>query len=135
MFLSKVLSATASRSTTALRFHSTATGSTSPFLKDFITSEDKGPVETAIESKLIEALDPSTLHIVNESHMHAHHAAMKGNTNKETHFRITLISEKFAGQTLMQRHRSVYKLLKDELEQGVHALTLRTKTQSEIEKK
>lgn len=135
MFLSKVLSATASRSTTALRFHSTATGSTSPFLKDFITSEDKGPVETAIESKvggwvvglvamqvvntlikLIEALDPSTLHIVNESHMHAHHAAMKGNTNKETHFRwvtlcvltspishlhccsITLISEKFAGQ-------------------------------------
>lgn len=137
MFLSKVLSATASRSTTALRFHSTAAGSTSPFLKDFITSEDKGPVETAIESKvgggrllgwlvamqvvnalikLIEALDPSTLHIVNESHMHAHHAAMKGNTNKETHFRwvtlcmltspishlhcysITLISEKFAGQ-------------------------------------
>lgn len=53
MFLSKVLSATASRSTTALRFHSTAAGSsTSPFLKDFITSEDKGPVETAIESKV-----------------------------------------------------------------------------------
>ncbi|KAI7880612.1 hypothetical protein K492DRAFT_129940 [Lichtheimia hyalospora FSU 10163] len=126
MFLSKVFTAAASRSTTALRFQSTAAGSTSPFLKDFITSEDKGPVETAIESKLIEGLDPSTLHIVNESHMHAHHAAMKGNTNKETHFRYI---------TLMQRHRSVYKLLKDELEQGVHALTLRTKTQSEIEKK
>ncbi|KAI9489447.1 bola protein [Zychaea mexicana] len=96
-----------------------------PFLKDFITSEEKGPVETSIEAKLIEEFDPSTLHIVNESHMHSHHSAMKGNTNKETHFRYSL----------MQRHRSVYKLLQQEIDEGVHALTLRTKTQAEIEKK
>lgn len=32
----------------------------------------------------------------------------------------------------MQRHRMVYKTLKEELEQGVHALALKTKTQAEI---
>ncbi|KAG2218482.1 hypothetical protein INT45_011663 [Circinella minor] len=106
-----------------------------PFLKDFITSEQKGPVETSMESKLIEEFNPSTLHIVNESHMHAHHAAMEGNTNKETHFRITLVTEQFDGKSLMQRHRAVYKLLQQEIDEGVHALTLRTKTQAEIEKK
>ena len=35
----------------------------------------------------------------------------------------------------MQRHRAVYKLLQQEIDEGVHALTLRTKTQAEIEKK
>ncbi|KAI9255219.1 bola protein [Phascolomyces articulosus] len=99
----------------------------SPFLKDFITSEEKGPVETSMEAKLIEEFDPSTLHIVNESHMHSHHAAMKGNTNKETHFRNK--------KSLMQRHRAIYKILQQEIDEGVHALTLRTKTQAEIEKK
>ncbi|ORZ01674.1 bola protein [Syncephalastrum racemosum] len=67
--------------------------------------------------------------------MHSHHAAMEGNTNKETHFRITIVSDAFADKTLMQRHRSVYKLLNKELQEGVHALTLRTKTTAEIEKK
>ncbi|KAI9312843.1 bola-like protein-domain-containing protein [Dichotomocladium elegans] len=117
---------------TLLRYHSTKS---SPFLQDFITSTKKGPVETSIESKLTEALNPSTLHIVNESHMHSHHAAMEGNTNRETHFRITLVSEEFVGKSLMQRHRMIYKLLQDEIDQGVHALALRTKTQTEIEKK
>ncbi|KAI8138162.1 hypothetical protein BJV82DRAFT_565597 [Fennellomyces sp. T-0311] len=124
--------------TKALPIQTTARRSyaSTPFLKDFITSEEKGPVESSIESKLMEEFDPSTLHIVNESHMHAHHAAMKDNTtNKETHFRITLISEKFNGKSLMQRHRAVYKLLQQEIDEGVHALTLRTKTQAEIEKK
>jgi BolA protein len=34
----------------------------------------------------------------------------------------------------MQRHRIIYSLLADEIAEGVHALTLRTKTQEEIGK-
>ncbi|CAO3617830.1 unnamed protein product [Cunninghamella echinulata] len=58
---------------------------------------------------------------------------MKGNTNKETHFKVTVVSDKFEGKTLMQRHRLIYSLLDDELKQGLHALTLKTKTQKEID--
>jgi BolA protein len=48
--------------------------------------------------------------------------------------RVTVVSEDFKGKTLMQRHRIIYGLLADEIAQGVHALTLRTKTQEEIGK-
>ncbi|CAO3612845.1 unnamed protein product [Mucor hiemalis] len=103
------------------RFYS---ASSTHFLNEFMTSKEKGPVQLAIEFKTI-----------NESHLHAHHAAMKGNTNKETHFRVTVVSEDFKGKSLMQRHRLIYGLLDDELKnQGLHALTLKTKTQAELEK-
>ncbi|KAI8341692.1 bola-like protein-domain-containing protein [Chlamydoabsidia padenii] len=98
-----------------------------------MTSKEKGPVQLSIEQKVTEALEPSLLETVNESHLHAHHSAMKGVTNKETHFKLTVVSEKFQGKTLMQRHRMIYGLLGDELQQGLHALTLKTKTQSELD--
>ncbi|ORZ01486.1 bola-like protein-domain-containing protein [Syncephalastrum racemosum] len=98
------------------------------------SSSDKGPTYTSIESKINEALHPSFLEIINESHLHAHHAPMRGNTNPETHFRVTVVSEEFAGKPLMKRHRMIYDLLAPELEAGLHALSLRTKTQAEMEK-
>lgn len=36
--------------------------------------------------QLTHAFTPSTLLIRNDSHLHAHHAAMEGSTSKETHF-------------------------------------------------
>lgn len=48
---------------------------------------------------------------------------------------MTVVSEAFKGKSLMQRHRLIYGLLDDELKnQGLHALTLKTKTQAELEK-
>ncbi|OAD02272.1 hypothetical protein MUCCIDRAFT_82660 [Mucor lusitanicus CBS 277.49] len=100
-----------------------------------MTSKEKGPIQISIENKITEALNPTILEAVNESHLHAHHAAMKGNTNKETHFKVTVVSDEFKGKSLMQRHRLIYGLLNDELQnQGLHALTLKTKTQEELEK-
>ncbi|OBZ82600.1 SufE-like protein 1, chloroplastic/mitochondrial [Choanephora cucurbitarum] len=116
------------------RNHSTTSTS---FLKDFMTPQEKGPIQLSIENKAIitEALSPTILETINESHLHAHHAAMKGNTNKETHFKVTVVSEEFKGKSLMQRHRLIYNLLSDELQhQGLHALTLKTKTQAEVDK-
>ncbi|CDS11524.1 hypothetical protein LRAMOSA03787 [Lichtheimia ramosa] len=94
----------------------------------------KGPIELSVENKITEALKPSSLEIVNESHLHAGHAAMRGNTSNETHFRITIVSEEFEGKSMMQRHRLVYNLLNDELQHGIHALSLKTKTQAEMDK-
>ncbi|KAL1931290.1 hypothetical protein VTP01DRAFT_10427 [Rhizomucor pusillus] len=99
-----------------------------------MSTEAKGPIQLSVEKKISEALNPSTLEIVNESHLHAHHAPMRGNTNPETHFRITIVSEGFKGKSLMQRHRFVYDLLNDELKNGIHALSLKTKTKEEMDK-
>jgi stress-induced morphogen len=55
------------------------------------------PLYSSIKSKL-SALDPKKLEIIDNSHLHAHHAAMRGNTNPETHFAVTIISNQFEGK-------------------------------------
>ena len=37
-------------------------------------------------------------------------------------------------QTTMQRHRMIYAALTDEFAQGLHALSLKTKTEEELQK-
>ncbi|KAI7861256.1 bola-like protein-domain-containing protein [Spinellus fusiger] len=119
-----------------LRVYSTTKESTpTRFLNEFVAVE-KGPLQLAMETKarlVIEALNPPVLEIINESHLHAHHAAMKDTTEKETHFRMIIVSEAFDGKTMMQRHRMVYQLLGDEFRQSLHALSLKTKTSRELD--
>ncbi|EXJ81278.1 BolA protein [Capronia epimyces CBS 606.96] len=100
------------------------------------TSTSSTPMEDTIRRKVTEALSPTELKIRNDSHKHAHHQAMAGATSKETHFYLDVISQSFASKTQPARHRMIYSLLKEELEQpgGIHALQLRTKTPEEEEK-
>ena len=44
------------------------------------------------------------------------------------------MSDEFAGRGKVQRHRIIYKLLKDEIDGGVHALALKTKTPQEADR-
>ncbi|KAF3385269.1 hypothetical protein F1880_001784 [Penicillium rolfsii] len=91
------------------------------------------PMEDAMREKLTQAFTPSTLLIRNDSHKHAHHAAMEGSTSKETHFHVTIVSDAFESKMQPARHRMVYALLKEEMakEGGIHALQLKTKTPAE----
>ncbi|CAG8469393.1 7177_t:CDS:2 [Funneliformis caledonium] len=91
-----------------------------------------GPIYQSIQKKLTEALSPTSLEIINESHLHAHHQAMKDVTSKETHFCVSVVSDQFEGKNLMQRHRLIYGLLNEELKTGVHALSIKAKTPKEI---
>ncbi|KAG7293194.1 hypothetical protein NEMBOFW57_003240 [Staphylotrichum longicolle] len=95
------------------------------------------PVEDAIKQKITAALQPTTLEIYNDSHLHAHHKPMQGVTSTETHFRLVITSEAFQKKMQPARHRLVYSLLKDELAQegGIHALQLRTMTPEEEAKR
>ncbi|VBB71603.1 Putative protein of unknown function [Podospora comata] len=95
------------------------------------------PVEDVIREKISVALQPTTLEIHNDSHLHAHHKAMEGSTSRETHFRVIITSEAFRSKMQPARHRLVYSLLKDEMarEGGIHALQLRTMTPEEEEKR
>ncbi|KAK9822010.1 hypothetical protein WJX74_000220 [Apatococcus lobatus] len=91
-----------------------------------------GPQSEAISRKLGDALQPSRLQVVNESHLHAGHMGNPdGAADAETHFRVEVISEAFQGKPMVARHRMVYGLLQHELNSGVHALALKTKTPSE----
>ena len=78
----------------------------------------------SIEKKLNDELSPQYLLVENESHKH------NVPSGSETHYKITLIST-----NLVQRHQIVYTILKQELEQGLHALSLNLYTPEEWEDK
>ncbi|KAF7561342.1 hypothetical protein G7046_g2773 [Stylonectria norvegica] len=94
------------------------------------------PVEDTIRAKITAAFNPLSLEIYNDSHLHAHHKAMASSTSQETHFRLVIISEAFDAKRQPTRHRMVYALLRDEmaLENGIHALQLKTLTPEEEER-
>ncbi|MCJ1280287.1 hypothetical protein MMC21_008114 [Puttea exsequens] len=93
------------------------------------------PIEDAIRTKLTTTLHPTHLTIHNDSHLHAHHAAMRSlpSPSKETHFRLVIVSDAFRGKMQPARHRMVYGLLREEMERegGVHALQIRARTGEE----
>ncbi len=76
-----------------------------------------------METKLKEAFVPEELTVTDESHLHAGHAG--AHPDGESHFRIHIVSEAFAGKSRVQRHRMVNELLAEELKERVHALALR----------
>ncbi|XXG60394.1 hypothetical protein AAC387_Pa04g2316 [Persea americana] len=86
-----------------------------------------------IKQKLQPALEASVLEIEDVSYQHAGHAGVQGNAN-ETHFNVKVVSSKFEGQSLVKRHRMVYDLLGDELQSGLHALSIVAKTPQEAGK-
>ena len=79
--------------------------------------------EKRIREKLMIALEPIRLDVVNESELHAGHRSSPG--TGESHFRVLVVSEKFKGRSRLERHRLVNEVLKEEMEK-IHALALST---------
>lgn len=79
-------------------------------------------MQQRIEARLVEALAPSVLQVIDESALHAGHAGARA--GGETHYRVAVVSAAFAGRTRVQRHRLVYDALANEIADGVHALSL-----------
>ncbi|MGM0481644.1 MAG: BolA family protein [Pseudomonadota bacterium] len=77
-----------------------------------------------IAEKLQRHFAVQQLQVDDESYMHASGA------QAQSHFKVTLVSDDFAGQRLLQRHRAINKVLADELQQ-IHALALHTYTPAE----
>lgn len=72
--------------------------------------------EEVIKTKLQE-LSPVHLEILNESHMHAGPAT-------DSHFKLVVVSEAFESVRTVARHQKLYKILAQELQGPVHALSL-----------
>lgn len=77
--------------------------------------------EKRIREKLMVALEPIRLDVVNESELHAGHRSSPG--TGDSHFRVLVVSEKFAGRSRLERHRLVNEVLKEEMTK-IHALAL-----------
>ena len=52
-----------------------------------------------------------------------------------THFAATVVSDLFAGKSMVQQHQLVYKTLGDKMGGEIHALSIQTFTPEEWEKK
>ncbi len=83
-----------------------------------------------ISQKLKLAFNSNKIEVIDESHLHAGHAGAR--PEGESHFAVTIISEKFTGLSRVARHKLVYDALRDELNSGVHALRMKTLTPEEI---
>ncbi len=80
--------------------------------------------EARIKEKLIVALRPIRLDVINESDMHAGHRSSPG--TGESHFRVLIVSQAFAGKSRVERHRIVNEVLKGDVGGAIHALALAT---------
>lgn len=75
-----------------------------------------------IEQKLKLALSPSQLDVVDESGHHAGHAGAR--PEGQTHYRVVISSPLFTGKSRVACHRMVQDALKDEFDNGLHALAI-----------
>jgi BolA protein len=80
------------------------------------------PVADAIRQRLTLALAPSELDLVDESTLHAGHAGAR--PQGESHFRLLIVSARFAGKSRLERQRMVFAALGDLMHAEIHALTI-----------
>uniref|UniRef100_A0A9I9D5P8 Fe-S metabolism associated domain-containing protein n=1 Tax=Cucumis melo TaxID=3656 RepID=A0A9I9D5P8_CUCME len=84
-----------------------------------------------IKEILERELNPVELYVEDISYQHAGHAGVRG-SDGETHFNLKVVSKEFEGKSLVKRHRLIYNLLQDELQSGLHALSISAKTPDEL---
>ena len=82
-------------------------------------------IQSEIVNTLNDAMDISSLKIINESHMH--------NVPKEseTHFKAVIVSNDFNDLSKLKRHKLVYKTL-DSIMNKIHALSIHTFNEDEF---
>ena len=75
----------------------------------------------AIRAALEQALRPVRLELRDDSHRHVGHA---GARDGRGHYSVRIASEAFAGQSPLQRHRTVYAALGSLMDTDIHALSI-----------
>lgn len=82
-------------------------------------------VQQFLNQQLIAEFQPHFVKVENESHMHS------SGRGADSHFKIVVVSDKFAGLRQVARHRLIYQLFAEQLNSGIHALALHTYTLEE----
>ena len=92
-------------------------------------SDLKGPMAQEIEMRLMVALAPTQLAVINDSAQHAGHMGDDG--TGESHFTVAIESAAFAGVARLERQRMVNRALGDLPGQKVHALAIKARAPGE----
>lgn len=74
-------------------------------------------------------LMPSHIEIGDDSALHAGHEGAKGGGG---HYRLTIVSDQFAGKMTVARHRMIYDALGDMMRTEIHALSIKAATPDEF---
>ena len=77
----------------------------------------------------LNTLQPQSLEIEDESHLHAGHAGARGGGG---HYRLHIVAAAFAGKNTVARHRLIYDAAGDLMRGAVHALSIRAFTPEEV---
>jgi BolA protein len=80
-----------------------------------------------IDAALRAALQPQSLEVQDDSHLHVGHAGAR----EGRHFSLRIVSERFDGLSRVARHRLVYDSLHDLIPRGIHALAIDARTPGE----
>jgi BolA protein len=89
-------------------------------------------VAQAIRERLA-ALEPQALELVDESEMHRGHAGYREGGG--THWRLSIVSQRFSGQSTVARHRMIYQALGSLMQDPIHALAISARTPEETKGK
>ncbi len=79
----------------------------------------------------LSVLSPERLEVDDESHRHVGHA---GARDGRGHFAVSIVSEQFAGQGAVTRHRRIYDALGTMMQTDIHALSISARTPAEVDK-
>lgn len=88
-----------------------------------------GPVAAEMTARLTDALNPTHLEVINDSHHHAGHTGDDG--TGESHFTVVIESRAFEGQSRVQRQRLVNGALAELLRDRIHALAIKARAPGE----
>lgn len=80
----------------------------------------------SIKQKLIKAFPNASLSIIDDSNQHIGHVGY--NSDRPSHITISIISDIFQNISTIESHKMIYKILKDEIAHGLHAISINCKT-------
>jgi len=82
-----------------------------------------------IESRLRDHLGATHVEVIDESHLHTGHAGAAAGGG---HFRVVVVSPRFAGHSRVAAQRLVYHALGDMMGSEIHALSVRALTSAPV---
>jgi len=74
-------------------------------------------------------LEPMTVEIEDESHLHAGHAGAKAGGG---HYLLHIVSAQFIGKSTIARHRMIYSALGEMMKRDIHALYIQANTPDNV---
>lgn len=83
----------------------------------------------AIRARLEADLQPESMVVEDESHLHAGHA---GARDGRGHFRVSIVAAAFNGKPMLTRHRMIYASMGDLMQTDIHALAIEAIASDEL---